>query len=228
MPDLPVLLTRPQADSERLAGSLRAAGVGRMVVSPLSRIVPEGTLPEFSGGVLLTSANAVAAFRALDGPRGLSAWVVGPRTAEMARKAGFDVRLEAPDAATLLPQVPQDAPPLVHLRGAVARVDLAAALRKRGIAATDAVLYRQDALDLSSEARGLLRAGPVLVPLYSPRSAVLFAAACPPEAWPSVRLVALSPAVAEAGPVPPVAVADRPDGEAMMRAILANLAAMEG
>lgn len=223
MRPLPVLLTRPLEDSERLARRLRAGGAERVTIAPLIRIVPCGVMPRLDGGVLLTSGNAVAAYVAAGGRGGLPAWTVGPRTAALARAAGFDVRGVAADAASLARIVPQDAPPLVHLRGEVARGDLAGALRARGIAASEAAIYAQEALPLTDEATALVAAGPVLAPLYSPRAAAHLMAACPPGMRENLRPVCLARAVAEACAMAPLAVAVRPDGAAMVEAILANL-----
>lgn len=230
MHPLPVLLTRPRADSERLAARLRAGGAGWVEIAPLMEIVPLA-LPDVPDGegVLLTSANAVAALLAGGGAGGgRRAWVVGPRTAARAREAGFDVQATAPDAATLARVVPSDAPPLVHLRGAEARGDLAGALRLRGLGARDQVIYRQDPRPLLAEALRLVGAGPVLAPLYSPRAAALLMAAVPASHRANLRPVCLSRAVASACEMPPLAVAARPDGEAMIAAILGNLVPLAG
>ena len=230
MQAMPILLTRPRAQSEALADTLRAAGAGPVLIAPLIEIAWGGRLPEVPGGAVLTSGNAVRAWRALGGGSGLPAWVVGYGTAAAARAAGFDVRGVAPDAAALAATVPANAPPLVHLRGAVQRGDLAGALRSRGVVASDAVIYRQEARPLTTPALKMLAAGPTLVPLFSPRTAALFRSACPDDCLPHLRVVALSAAVAAESPVPPLRVADTPDGPAMLRAILANLqaSAVEG
>ncbi len=223
---LPLLLTRPRAASDRVAARFKG-DAARVVVSPLLRIELRG-VPEVTGGVLLTSRHAVAAWQAADGPAGLPAWVVGPATAEAARAAGFDVRDVAPTAVALAEMVPLDAPPLVHLRGEVQRGDLAAALRERGITANDCVVYDQVAHHLTDEALALLRSGSVVVPLYSPRSATIFGDECPQAILGNVRAVCLSDAVAEACPVTPVLIANRPDGAAMDQVIRSALAAIGG
>ncbi len=155
------------------------------------RTEPVGEVPGVEAA-LLTSGAAVARIAA-DGPvPGTPAWVVGPRTAQMARAAGFEVRGTAADVDALVGLVPPDAPPLTHLRGAHTRGDLAARLAARGLRVSEAVIYRQVALPLSEGAIALMRSGPVLVPLYSPRSARLFGAACPSGCRGALRLLALS------------------------------------
>ncbi|CUH09357.1 uroporphyrinogen-III synthase [Jannaschia seosinensis] len=222
----PVLLTRPAADSKRLAEMLRGEGV-EAIVAPLLRIVPQGPLPEIPGGVLLTSGNGVDSYVFLGGAGGRPAWVVGPRTARRAAAAGFDLCGVAPDAAALAEIVPQDAPPLVHLRGAVQRGDLAARLRVRGLFVAEAVIYRQEPVPLAEAARAALSAGPVVAPLYSPRTARLLGDALSPREAGNLRAICLSAAVADAlrdsAGIAPVVTAGAPDGGAMLRAIRAHL-----
>ncbi len=219
---LPVLLTRPRADAERTAAALQ--GRAEVIVSPLMRIVFGDALPDV-GTALFTSGNGVAAWVAGGGARGLPCWTVGPRTAELAQAAGFEVQGVAEDAASLSALLPAGLASPVHLRGAVQRGNLVARLRARGIPAREAVLYLQKAEAPTAGALAAVAAAPVLAPLWSPRSARLLFEAFVPPLWRNLRPVALSPAVARACPVPPVAVAERPDGPAMLRAILANLGA---
>ncbi|WP_371156637.1 uroporphyrinogen-III synthase [Jannaschia sp. 2305UL9-9] len=223
-----MLLTRPAAASAELADCLTRQGI-EVVTSPLLRIRHADSLPDLADGLIFTSPNGVAAYRGLAGPAGLPVWCVGPRTSAAATAAGLRLRGTAPDAAALVQAIPSDAPALVHLRGAVQRIDLAAGLRTRGLRATDAVIYHQDALPLSQAALSLLRRGPVLVPLYSPRTAALFAAQCPPDDWSRVRPIALSRAVADMLPIR-ACVAEQPDGQAMLREIgnALGVSAVEG
>ncbi|UWQ22373.1 uroporphyrinogen-III synthase [Jannaschia sp. W003] len=216
---MPVLLTRPRPASERVAVAL---GVP-CIIAPLLEIVAVGAPPE-AEALLLTSAHGVDAWAEGGGARGLPTWCVGPRTAERARAAGLDVRGTAADAAALAAMVPEDAPPLLHARGADVRGDLAARLRARGLRVAEAVLYEARARPLTEEALALARAGPVLAPVYSPRSARLLGNEWPRGALGNLRAVALSGAVARALPVPPLAVAARPDGAAMIDALRREIA----
>lgn len=223
----PVLLTRPIADSDRFADALRVAGVAEVVIAPLMRIEFAGTVPVGIEGLILTSANAVAAYVEAGGQAGLPAWVVGPRTAALARNAGLEVRAVASRAEALIDLIPDDAPPLWHLSGDVVRGDIVGALRARGQDADRRSLYRQVPCPLSPDARAILRAGPVVAPVFSPRSAVLLSEACA-DLTCDLRLVALSAAVAEACPLRPRRIAETPDGAAMLKAVLAELQTMEG
>ena len=218
MATTPILLTRPAGDSERFA---RRLGLPCMI-APLLEVVHLGPAPR-AEALLLTSANAVAAWVAGGGARGLPAWCVGPGTAARAREAGLDVRGVAPTAAALAAAVPDGAPPLLYVRGVEARGDLVGALRARGVEARETVLYEALARPLDEAAARLARAGPVLAPVFSPRSAGLLAAGWPDGALGHLRAVALSGAVAAALPVAPVAVAARPDGAAMVEAVRAAI-----
>ena len=91
------LLTRPRTDSEALSVLLRKWGV-RSLIEPVIEILPlaETKLPELNDmqALLITSANGVRALVSLLGPppeaRHIPLLVVGPASAEAARKAGFD------------------------------------------------------------------------------------------------------------------------------------------
>ena len=98
-----------------------------------------------------------------------------------------------------------------------------ARLQAAGLRATGAVIYDQRPCPLTDAARSLLDGqGPVLVPLFSPRTAALFAETAPHRA--ALWVAALSPAVASALgnlPVARLATASRPDAAAMLAAIAA-------
>lgn len=163
-----VLLTRPQADSQRFAARLAGAAV---VISPVLRIVPvahDAARLAKAPGLVFTSVHAVPAA----GPgRGRVAFCVGPRTAAVARAAGFAVTEGPGDAAGLAPLLAQAELPLIHPRGA----HLARDLGVPGV-----VVYDQRPAALTDQARALLAGrAPVILPLFSPRSARLLAE----QAW---------------------------------------------
>lgn len=223
LPNLPVLLTRPRASSEALAARLRAAGVVQIEISPLLDIRYAETLPPLAEALILTSPNGVDAYAALGGPPGLPTWCVGPRTSARAAAHGLAVQGSAPDAVSLAARIPRDAPPLLHLRGAHQRGDLSAALRDRGLRASDAMIYDQVAVPLSASAAGLVGAGPIFAPLYSPRTARLLAQALDPVAQSNLRAICISPAVCLAVPFQCYALADTPDAPGMEHAILSAI-----
>lgn len=228
-----LLLTRPAAQSARFAeDAVQALGPLTVVTSPLLELhFRDVAQPMDAAGVIFTSANGVRAFTRLAPGNGLRAWCVGTRTAEAAKAAGFDAVTAGADADGLVARLIEGRPagPLLHARGVHGRGEIAERLNSAGIETKEAVLYDQRALPLSEEAGDALAGdGPILVPLFSPRTASLFAAAAA-EARASLHVVALSPAVAEAlgkGPWASVDVAERPDAPAMIAAMAQRLAAV--
>ncbi len=224
-----LLLTRPLSAARRFLAALEAAQ-GAPIPAILSPILAIHPLPvvvlERPAGLILTSENGAARLGEL-GLGGLPAWCVGPRTAAVARELGAEVKVVAPDAAHLLPILLAERPagPLLHLRGEHARVDVAARLRAAEIDTRHAIAYRQEALAPNGAAQAALTAPePLVVPLFSPRSAALLAGWHPRA---PLRVVALSEAVAAAAaPLRPadLRVATAPDGEAMVEATLRTLA----
>ena len=228
---LPVLLTRPEAAGDRFAAELTARfGKGlRIVTSPL--LAPRflaPALPQDAAAVVLTSETGVtAALRLRDGGQHLPAraFCVGDRTAEAARAAGFDAVSAKGDADALVALILADgsAGPFLHLHGAETRGDVVGRLQAAGLRAAGAVVYDQRPCPLADAARSLLDGqGPVLVPLFSPRTAALFAETAPHRA--ALWVAALSPAVASALgnlSVARLVTASRPDAAAMLAAIAA-------
>jgi uroporphyrinogen-III synthase len=231
----PFLLTRPASQGDRFAEELRArfGPAVRVVRSPL--LMPDYLNPALPGdvaGMIFTSETGVTALGRLRPACGLPAWCVGDRTAQAARLAGYDARSAAGDAAALVAAVLADAPPgpLLHARGSDSRGAVAERLTQEGVRTFEAVVYAQRPVPLSPRARRLLEASdPVLVPLFSPRSAALFAAAADDFARRApLWIVALSPAVAGAVAVlrpDRQAVAASPDAGALLDAAEALIAA---
>ncbi|TDE37156.1 uroporphyrinogen-III synthase [Antarcticimicrobium sediminis] len=229
---LTLLMTRPRAAAERfvarLAPDLRDRL--RVIYAPLLDIVvlPDPVSLDGVRGVIFTSANGVAAgvvagvHPALPA-RTLPAYCVGDATAEAARRAGWTVNdcFETADAlvAALGDRCPQG--PLLHLRGVHARGDIAERLTAAGIKTRAQALYDQRLVALSDAAHRALRGDdPVIVPLFSPRTARQFADAARGPA--PLYLAAISEAAAE--PLvnmthSALIVADRPDGAAMAAAV---------
>jgi uroporphyrinogen-III synthase len=230
---LRVLLTRPRAASDRFAADLCAAlGPLPVTVAPLMETVPRGPLPDLDGiaGLIFTSAAGVEVFAAQTARRDATAWCVGGRTAAAAAAAGFaDVRTAAGDAEALTALIAAAAPEgrLLHLHGTHKAGALAETLLAAGHAVSEAVIYDQTAQAPGPGfAAALAGPGPCIVPLFSPRSARLFAAAVESvesgDIGAPIWAAALSPAVAAALPVgcaARVAVAARPDADAMIQAI---------
>lgn len=237
MPRATVLLTRPEAASRAFAAALRGAGVTvPILIAPLLAIRPRAAGPgplDGLEGVIFTSANAVGAFSVATKARP-PAWCVGTATTRAARAAGFSAHDAGGDAEALLRTIRDHGAcgPFLHARGAHARGDIARRLTALGRETREAVLYDQVALSPGPEAQALLSGEePVVVPLFSPRTAVLFADAAAVARAP-LHLAAMSEAVARAlqdAPAPrsvrSTTVADAPDASAMCTATRAALAA---
>lgn len=218
-----LLLTRPAAQSARFADECEVEA--DVIISPILEIVPcevRVDLGKF-GGLIFTSENGVQAGKGHD-LAGRKVFAVGRRTAEVARAAGADVTSADGDAEALIALILATRPesPLLHLRGAHARGEIAARLADAGIPTEEQVIYEQVARPLTDEAMAALGGErPVVLPLFSPRSATLLCDALPERTAP-LFVVAMSPAVAEAwtGPEPKtMEIAETPDAGAMCRAV---------
>jgi uroporphyrinogen-III synthase len=172
------------AQSARFAASLRQRFGADLAVTISPLISPHFLTPAFPAGnwagLVFTSETGVEGFlRHTDRPLGLPRRVfcVGNRTAKAALAAGLDPVSANGDAADLIDLIGQENPrgPLLHLCGTQTRGDVAATLTQAGHATTALTLYAQ--LEQPLNAAGcalLLGTGPVLVPLFSPRTSVLF------------------------------------------------------
>ncbi|WP_417740722.1 uroporphyrinogen-III synthase [Salipiger sp.] len=227
-PEPILLLTRPEAASRQFLTAVEADGGRgfRSIISPLIGIEVTGPLPDLQGvgGVIFTSANGVRAYEALGGPVLPLCYTVGDATAEAARNAGFAPKIAAGDAASLVALILAEAPevPLVHLRGTHARGAVAERLRAGGLSASEAVIYDQPAQELSAAAKAALQGdAPVIVPLFSPRSAAQFAGGAHGDA--PLLVVAMSRDVAaalEALYVTRLEILARPDAKEMRRVVI--------
>lgn len=221
-----LLLTRPAEGAERVrrAVELRLGHSVAHVTSPLLKItdlpfsVPDGAIP------LLTSEQGArrAGDVGLTGP----AFCVGERTAAMARARGMKPLTGPGDANGLFRLIVDRAPkaPLIHIHGRHVTGDLSDWLRQAGFTASEAVAYNQQAQPLNAAAREALAGeAPLVVPLFSTRTATLFAGAIPEASRAPLRLVAIS--AAAAAPLEPlgrpVSIAAAPDLPAMVGSICA-------
>jgi uroporphyrinogen-III synthase len=143
-----VVVTRPQADSERTAAALEALG-HEVLVAPLMRIEPVAVdLAGTWSAIVITSANALQAVPATaDGVKTLPVFAVGDRSAEAARRAGFaEVSSANGDITDLVRLVATRAvgakAPLLYLAGEDRTGDLVAQLAAHGIDAEMKVVYR--------------------------------------------------------------------------------------
>ncbi|MCB2093329.1 MAG: uroporphyrinogen-III synthase [Rhodobacteraceae bacterium] len=199
-----LLLTRPFAQSQGFAAEFRARFCSDwpILIAPLARL--EFHNPPFDGQdighVIFTSQNGVAGFSRLTPDRRFHAWCVGKKTAEAARMAGFD--------STIGPGTAEELADRIIAEGTVRRAfyprardiafDLSKKLETGGIDTVELIVYRQERCPPMAEAAALLAGGsPILLPLFSRRSADIFRINYP-EIRAPILLAAISPTVADA------------------------------
>ena len=223
-----ILLTRPAPGAQETADALRARlGAVDIVFSPLLRIgwVP-ARLSNRTATPIFTSRNGVAGFLASGGIARGPCWCVGEATAETAQGAGFTPRAAEGDAESLIAMMLEsgDKGPFQHYRGAHARGNVADRLSAAGHPTSAEVVYSQDTCELTDEASALLEGeAPVIVPLFSPRTAAQFASAYTGIHAASAPVFAAVMSVAvgdelEQLPLAQVETAVRPDAAAMLDA----------
>ena len=184
-----LLVTRPEPDAQRTAAALRALG-HEAVMMPMLRIE---TIANADIGVgpwdalVVTSANAVravAAHRRLSELLVLPVFVVGRRTGEAARAAGFATMVSSDGDATALAQLAikqlsTTGARLLYLAGEDRTGEIETALGAHGFAVHTVVMYRAVASDaLAPAVTSALVAGEIDGILhFSRRSAEVFTAA---------------------------------------------------
>lgn len=220
------LLTRPQTQGDRFATALAQRFGNRLSVTVSPLIAPRFLAPQipatpYTALILTSETGALSAARHPNLPA--RAYCVGDRTAATARSLGLMAVSADGDASALMALIRASAErgPLLHLRGQDARGDIAATLSAAGIPTDEAIAYDQHPQRLTSQARALLdEPVPVLLPLFSPRTATILATQGPFKA--PLWIAALSPAVAKAAaPLNPArqVTADAPNADALLTAI---------
>ena len=215
-----ILLTRPAPLADEFADLLRAGlGAVDVVISPLLTI---GWVPvEFTGDAtpIFTSRNGVEGFLRAGGVARGDCWCVGGATAEAAQAAGFVAQAAEGDAVSLIARIlgSGDRGPFMHYRGQHARGSVAEKLNAAGRETGETVVYTQNTCDLSNEAKACLGGEtPVIIPLFSPRTAAQFCRVAIFNA-PLYAAVMSAAVAAELEPMrlTKVEIAERPDAAAM-------------
>jgi uroporphyrinogen-III synthase len=198
-----LLLIRPEPASRRFLAQLSATQERPLAaeISPLLAIEPlPVTLPDLPwSGLVFTSENGVAQAGRFGLPRGLVAWCVGAQTMQAALDAGFLATSADGDAKALIRLILESGTPgpLLHIRGEHSIGDVAKNLSHQGCPCHEIAAYAQSVLPLSDNARVLLAgARPVVIPMFSARSASLLLPYMPAAA--PLHVVAISKAVAAA------------------------------
>ncbi|MEM8790461.1 MAG: uroporphyrinogen-III synthase [Pseudomonadota bacterium] len=176
-----VLLTRPLADSKRVAEIMEADGIPSLIW-PLMRITPveiQNPIPPGIDGLLITSAHGIRAFASLNQRRDLPVLCVGGRTAEIARGLGFGMVLSAEGDAEALARLANGTPcrHFFYPRGRDVSHDLETMLKPSGKRVSEQVVYAAvPAGDPPAPVASALKSGTVgIVTLWSVRNAKLFA-----------------------------------------------------
>ncbi|WP_425097969.1 uroporphyrinogen-III synthase [Tropicibacter sp. S64] len=224
---LPILLmTRPRAQAEGVVRALRDKGARfREVYAPLIGVASTGDMPAQEGldGLIFTSANGVRLWIARSGRRDLPCVTVGDATARAASESGMEAQSAQGDAEALIARMSQERPEgqWLHVHGTHSRGNIAERLSAEGLDVTEAVIYDQPEIPPTEEALTALAGKiPVIAPLYSPRTAALFAR-LPIKA--PLLVAGLSPAVVKplsALHIRRQTIASRPDSDAMQTAVL--------
>lgn len=223
-----IVLTRPQAQSERFAQMCRE-GLGvqtRIILSPLLKIeLLPAKLPERAyDGLIFTSENGVRAYKQTQLGLGIPAYCVGERTAKAAKAAGLVAYSADGSADNLVAMVnsAKVAGPMLHIRGQHTRGDVAGRVTAE---VGEVVAYRQTTLPLSDEAQAALQGDvEVILPLFSPRTAKIFFQQAGPISAP-LQVISMSEAVNDAvlgsnnAQNTQLTVATAPDAQAMLSAI---------
>lgn len=206
------LLTRPEAQSRAFAAEFPGSEV---LIAPILRIEPiefDPARADAAVAFIFTSANAVP----FAGPsRGRPALCVGTQTADAARAAGFAVIAGPGDAEGLMPL----------LAGRETWLHLHGRHRARELPVPGMAVYDQIAQDLSARARAaIMGSRPVILPLFSPRSALLLSRAMAGATAP-ILPVAISARAdgAYTGPAADRFVAAHPDRAGMRQVVLSLL-----
>lgn len=227
-----LILTRPESASRRVAAALEKTGTkARIVISPALQILPvDSSPPGAPAGLIFTSAHGVEAWQRQGGQTGLPVFAVGDATAQAARQISASVWSAKGEAEALVAGLLHKRPtgPLLHVRGEVSRGGIAQRLTDAGLPTQEWIAYRQTPCAPSAQALAALNATqPVILPLYSPRSASIV------SAWPikaPLLVAALSQAVAlacDSDHIESVTVATRPEAEPMLKVITQLIAQVE-
>lgn len=225
-----ILLTRPQEDSRRFALQIREQMPKiEILVSPLMRVTYRDAVPTTAPKALIfTSRHGVLAAQSMNLAKNIPVFAVGDATARAAQTLFKTVHSADGDASALVRTIKTAAPkpPLLHIRGGHSRGEIAQTLNALGLQTDDLVAYDQDLLPLTPAAQSLLEgAKPMIVPLFSPRTAAQFATQCPPGAC--LFLACMSEAVADEVkhlPAKMRTIADDPTASAMLAALPALIA----
>ncbi|MBU2980376.1 uroporphyrinogen-III synthase [Lentibacter algarum] len=220
-----IVLTRPQAASNRFAEALQAVRPDvSVIISPVLSItyLKNVPLPD-AKALVLTSVHGLEGYLRQGGEPTL-AYCVGKRTALKARERGFQIVAIEESLAKLEPVLRKiDATGLLHVHGK----HVTGNLSNQIIGMQDVVVYDQPAQALTGEAQKALSGErAVVLPLFSPRSAREVARQIEPKAPVFAAFISDAAKMQFADvTLRGGLTAERPDGDAMCNATLTLLEA---
>ncbi len=179
-------------------------------------------MPSHHRALIFTSQTGVEAYARLPERKAQTAYCVGQRTADRALEAGLRAISADGDADALVAMILSagEAGPLLHLRGRDSRGDVAERLTAAGCPTEAVILYAQEVQPLSDAAMQMLKGpGPVIAPLFSPRTAAILAAALPEPPRAPLWLAAFSAANISLLTDDRLIIATRPDSDSMLDAV---------
>lgn len=221
-----IILTRPIDGSHDFATLLRSALPElQIAIHPLQDIAfahrPNVDLDHFDGYLFTSRNGVIAGSRWTIPPR--HCFVVGAKTADAARAAGHSVVGISQTVQDLIATLPDNVVQgkYAYFHGRHITMDVAKSLQKTGINITPFIAYEQNAAPLSQAAlNDLSRENPLILPLFSTRSAeLLLRSNTPRRNW---HIVAISQKVAalfNKEEVKMIDVARWPDGPSMKTAV---------
>ena len=228
-----IWLTRPSADSELLAATLREQAIDSIIapVMVIETCIPAiaHTMPD---AILLTSRHAAHAL--LPSWSHLPVYCVGTATAETARAQGFmNIVLGKSDVLSLLPRIAESLKDktLLYLSGEDISVDVAALLASQSVSVERVIAYRAvAAAQLSPELIDALKNNSISgTVFYSARTAeiatALLTQAGLSHAIETVDAYCLSLTIAEKAAALPwrrIHVAHIPTGDAMQAMMISH------
>lgn len=229
-----LLLTRPRAASERFRARIEPtlSMPVETIISPVMEIEFRDPIPLHVAydAVVLGSENAARAAALWVPSKGTRAFCVGARTGLVARNLGFSVVSANGDSRDLLKILlaTESSLRFLHIRGDHSAGEIVQTLRRNGREAAEEIAYCQRPLSLTENALNALAGKiPIVLPLFSPRSATLFFEQGPFEG--TIHAVAMSENVASCiplGSVENLTVVETPDIGEMLEATLCRLASL--
>lgn len=222
-----ILLTRPKKQSAQFR-ELLGENVD-VVESPVIEIKYFSTKiePDKYSALIFTSQNAIHSVSDKIDLAGRHAFAVGQKTAELARSFGMSVASSDGDADRLVRLIAHAKPSgkLLLVRGKHAAGNIVDKLGNCGLETDSAITYAQEPAGLNSDAIAVLQAQrPVILPLFSARSALILSQAVRDvETKAPLILVAISASVLKAWERPLTAVrliAKRPIGDDVATEVL--------